>query len=165
MQFKLFFLFFHNLDINKNKSFKNFYIFQKWFMYMKTIKRISKWKEKGQIWGTYFGLIDERMKYSVKNAQQIISISLFSHPKLLTVPSELFYEGELEPKADPFVTHSMLNWELLPNKKVPLVFHGVVGKKVLLSVGLLSFLFCGVKIIYIFGQNWTYSKEIIAFCK
>jgi len=40
----------------------------------------------------------------------------------------LFYEGELEPKADPFVTHSMLNWALLPNKKVPLVFHGVVGE-------------------------------------
>ena len=76
------------------------------------------------------------MKYSVKNVQQIISISIFSHPKLLTVPSELFYEGELEPKADPFVTHSMLNWMQLPNKKVPLVFHGVVGKKILLSVGL-----------------------------
>ena len=72
------------------------------------------------------------MKYSVKNVQQIISISIFSHPKLLTVPSELFYEGELEPKADPFVTHSMLNWMQLPNKKVPLVFHGVVGKKVLI---------------------------------
>ena len=69
------------------------------------------------------------MKYSDKKIHRIVSISIFSHPKLLTVPSELFYEGELEPKADPFVTHSMLNWEQLPNKKVPLVFHGVVGKK------------------------------------
>ena len=76
------------------------------------------------------------MKYSDKKIHRIVSISIFSHPKLLTVPSELFYEGELEPKADPFVTHSMLNWALLPNKKVPLVFHGVVGKKVLVLCAL-----------------------------
>ena len=51
-----------------------------------------------------------------------------SHPKLLTLPSELFYDNELVSKADPMVTSSMLNWEHLPNKKVPLVFHGVVGE-------------------------------------
>ena len=53
---------------------------------------------------------------------------LFSHPKLLTLPSELFYDRELEAKADTFVTHSMVNWSQLPNKKVPLIFHGVVGE-------------------------------------
>ena len=26
------------------------------------------------------------------------------------------------------MTHSMVNWSQLPNKKVPLIFHGVVGE-------------------------------------
>ena len=103
------------------------------------------------------------MKYSVKNIQQIISISIFSHPKLLTVPSELFYEGELEPKADPFVTHSMLNWALLPNKKVPLVFHGVVGKKVLVSVGLFSFYFVGSKLFIFLAKIEHTPRKLLHF--
>ena len=31
-------------------------------------------------------------------------------------------------KGDTFITHSMLGWKQLPNVKVPLVFHGVVGE-------------------------------------
>lgn len=50
-----------------------------------------------------------------------------SHPKLLTLPSKLFYDNELESKADPMVINSMLNYDKLPNKNVPLIFHGIVG--------------------------------------
>ena len=64
-----FFYFFTTWISTKTNVLKIFYIFQKWFMYMKTIKRISKWKEKGQILGTYFGSIDEIFcqKYTANN--------------------------------------------------------------------------------------------------
>merc|ERR1712223_1586091 len=50
-----------------------------------------------------------------------------SHETLLTLPSRLFYENELKAKAEPILVNSMLNWVNLPNPKIPLVFHGVVG--------------------------------------
>ena len=40
-----------------------------------------------------------------------------SHPALLTLPSKLFYDNELLPRADPIITESLLGWEELPNKK------------------------------------------------
>merc|ERR1712159_646300 len=51
-----------------------------------------------------------------------------SHPKLLAVPSRLFYDDELEACADVDERNSLLTWDQLPNAKVPLVFHGVQGK-------------------------------------
>uniref|UniRef100_A0A667Y4P6 RNA helicase n=1 Tax=Myripristis murdjan TaxID=586833 RepID=A0A667Y4P6_9TELE len=47
-----------------------------------------------------------------------------SHPDILKIPNELFYDGELEPCADKETIS--FDWEGLPNK-VPLIFHGVVG--------------------------------------
>ena len=44
-----------------------------------------------------------------------------SHPDLLTLPSKLFYDSELQPMADPFVINSLIGWNKLPNKKLPLV--------------------------------------------
>ena len=69
---------------------------------------------------------DEDEMYPVETITKLLN-NFRSHPKLLHLPSKLFYDNELKPKADEFVTHSMLNWSELPNKKVPLIFHGIVG--------------------------------------
>ena len=55
-----------------------------------------------------------------------------SHPELLTVPKQLFYNNELEACADPVLTSSCLNFEGLPaqakKNEVPMIFHGVIGQ-------------------------------------
>lgn len=53
-----------------------------------------------------------------------------SHPDILKVPNEMFYSSELQASADEMISHSMLRWEELPRKGVPLLFHGVCGKDV-----------------------------------
>ncbi|XP_075052362.1 helicase MOV-10 [Mixophyes fleayi] len=50
-----------------------------------------------------------------------------SHPDILIAPNELFYDNELQPKADEMVTHAYCNWEKLPTKGFPIIFHGVMG--------------------------------------
>jgi superfamily I DNA and/or RNA helicase len=39
----------------------------------------------------------------------------------------LFYDGDLIPSADQFKVNSLVNWEHLPQKGFPVVFHGVKG--------------------------------------
>ena len=51
-----------------------------------------------------------------------------SHPDILCVPNELFYNGELQPCADKLVRESLCQWEHLPCKGFPLIFHGVSGE-------------------------------------
>lgn len=51
-----------------------------------------------------------------------------SHPDILSVPNELFYDNELQAKADEMVTHAYCNWEKLPKKNFPILFHHVLGK-------------------------------------
>lgn len=55
-----------------------------------------------------------------------------SHPGLLEVPSRLFYEGELQPCADPIMVNSCLQFSGLPaaakKSNIPLIFHGIVGQ-------------------------------------
>jgi len=55
-----------------------------------------------------------------------------SHPELLTVPKQLFYNNELEACADTALTESCLNFEELPEaarrNRVPMIFHGVIGQ-------------------------------------
>ncbi|XP_023709767.1 putative helicase MOV-10 isoform X2 [Cryptotermes secundus] len=51
-----------------------------------------------------------------------------SHKKILTVPNSMFYENELEARGDPSLTSLVCNWEGLPKKGFPLIFHGVKGK-------------------------------------
>ncbi|KAG8589491.1 hypothetical protein GDO81_006412 [Engystomops pustulosus] len=51
-----------------------------------------------------------------------------SHPDILNVPNELFYEKELQAKADELITHAYCNWEKLPKKNFPIIFHHVLGK-------------------------------------
>lgn len=51
-----------------------------------------------------------------------------SHPAILHYPNETFYDGELMPNADEGIRTCLCDWEELPNKKVPVIFHGVTGK-------------------------------------
>lgn len=54
-----------------------------------------------------------------------------SHPKLLELPSRLYYDKELVPAADPVLVNSLLHFEGLPAQargKFPLIFHGVIGQ-------------------------------------
>ncbi|KAM3933121.1 helicase MOV-10 [Leptodactylus fuscus] len=51
-----------------------------------------------------------------------------SHPDILSVPNELFYDKELQAKADEMVTRAYCNWEKLPMKNFPIIFHHVLGK-------------------------------------
>ncbi|XP_059188712.1 putative helicase mov-10-B.2 [Centropristis striata] len=50
-----------------------------------------------------------------------------SHPAILKIPNELFYDGELQPFADKVTCSSYCKWERLPKKGFPLIFHGVAG--------------------------------------
>ena len=48
-----------------------------------------------------------------------------SHEAILHPYSELFYHGELVPRATPTTSHVMCQWEELPKKGFPLIFHGL----------------------------------------
>ncbi|XP_061679287.1 RNA helicase Mov10l1 isoform X2 [Syngnathoides biaculeatus] len=52
-----------------------------------------------------------------------------SHEALLTLPSKLFYHGELCAKAPTAVVESLSQWKMLPKKGFPLLFHGIRGKE------------------------------------
>ncbi|XP_069489430.1 helicase MOV-10 isoform X2 [Ambystoma mexicanum] len=51
-----------------------------------------------------------------------------SHPAILKIPNELFYDGELQEFADKILSQSYCNWEHLPKKGFPIVFEGVLGE-------------------------------------
>uniref|UniRef100_A0AAQ4S9P5 RNA helicase n=1 Tax=Gasterosteus aculeatus aculeatus TaxID=481459 RepID=A0AAQ4S9P5_GASAC len=51
-----------------------------------------------------------------------------SHASILKIPNELFYENELQVFADRGERETYCNWEHLPQKGFPLIFHGVMGK-------------------------------------
>ncbi|XP_020627311.1 putative helicase mov-10-B.1 [Orbicella faveolata] len=50
-----------------------------------------------------------------------------SHKNIIEIPNELFYDNELKECAGDF-RNVMLDWEQLPNKKFPMIFHAVYGK-------------------------------------
>ncbi|KAM7423013.1 hypothetical protein PAMA_010850 [Pampus argenteus] len=51
-----------------------------------------------------------------------------SHPAILKIPNELFYENELQVFADQSEREVYCNWEYLPKKGFPVIFHGTLGK-------------------------------------
>jgi helicase MOV-10 len=51
-----------------------------------------------------------------------------SHPSILKLPNEMFYDSELIHSGNLMKTHDMLRWEHLPNKKFPVIFHSVHGE-------------------------------------
>uniref|UniRef100_A0A4W6DR79 RNA helicase n=1 Tax=Lates calcarifer TaxID=8187 RepID=A0A4W6DR79_LATCA len=50
-----------------------------------------------------------------------------SHPAILKIPNELFYDGELQCHADEILRNSYCNWQYLKQRGFPLIFHGVTG--------------------------------------
>ena len=50
-----------------------------------------------------------------------------SHPELIRLPNQMFYSGEITCHADQFVTGSLLNYDDLVTRGVPLIFEGVRG--------------------------------------
>uniref|UniRef100_A0A3Q3W9K6 RNA helicase n=1 Tax=Mola mola TaxID=94237 RepID=A0A3Q3W9K6_MOLML len=50
-----------------------------------------------------------------------------SHPAILKIPNELFYDGELQVCADEILRNSYCYWEYLPKPGFPVIFHGVTG--------------------------------------
>lgn len=50
-----------------------------------------------------------------------------SHPAILKLPNERFYDGELEPCGNAEVNIAV-GWEYLPNPKFPIIFHSVIGE-------------------------------------
>ncbi|XP_048408824.1 putative helicase MOV-10 isoform X2 [Stegostoma tigrinum] len=51
-----------------------------------------------------------------------------SHPSILRIPNELFYDNELKPQADTLISHSYCQWQHLLKKGFPIIFHGLLGE-------------------------------------
>ncbi|XP_031566340.1 putative helicase mov-10-B.1 [Actinia tenebrosa] len=51
-----------------------------------------------------------------------------SHPAILELPNEMFYDDELEACADELKRNSLCQWSKLPTKDFPIIFHGVKGR-------------------------------------
>lgn len=51
-----------------------------------------------------------------------------SHPDILKFSNDRFYKSELKACGDPAMIHSLDNYEELPKKRFPVIFHGIVGK-------------------------------------
>uniref|UniRef100_H2YF51 DNA2/NAM7 helicase-like C-terminal domain-containing protein n=1 Tax=Ciona savignyi TaxID=51511 RepID=H2YF51_CIOSA len=53
-----------------------------------------------------------------------------SHPDIINIPNECFYESELQVMADLYMRESLCKWEHLPKTDFPLIFHGICGRDV-----------------------------------
>jgi len=52
-----------------------------------------------------------------------------SHPAILKLPNEMFYDNKLIASGEKLMTHSMIKWEHLPKSKgFPVVFHAIDGE-------------------------------------
>ena len=49
------------------------------------------------------------------------------HEQILSVPNRLLYDGDLVASGNSVLVDSLLPWSGLPNKRFPLIFHGVEG--------------------------------------
>lgn len=50
-----------------------------------------------------------------------------SHPDIINISNDLFYNGVLVPKAPIEKTHRFLGWSKLPIKHVPIIFDATMG--------------------------------------
>eukprot|EP00095_Tigriopus_kingsejongensis_P010515 maker-scaffold45_size475391-snap-gene-1.17 protein:Tk10515 transcript:maker-scaffold45_size475391-snap-gene-1.17-mRNA-1 annotation:"helicase mov-10" len=69
---------------------------------------------------------DDKLGYNPTCITKLVN-NYRSHLKLLSLPSQMFYESELMAMADPVMVNAMLNWEHLGRAKFPLIFHSVAG--------------------------------------
>lgn len=51
-----------------------------------------------------------------------------SHPKILDIPNKAFYDGDLQAKANITRSHRFVDWEHLPKRGFPIIFHGIEGE-------------------------------------
>jgi len=51
-----------------------------------------------------------------------------SHPKILDIPNKAFYDGDLQAKAYITRSHRFVDWEHLPKRGFPIIFHGIEGE-------------------------------------
>jgi len=51
-----------------------------------------------------------------------------SHPSILEFSNTRFYNSELKACGNAALTRSLENYEELPRKKFPVIFHGIIGK-------------------------------------
>ncbi|KAL3776572.1 hypothetical protein ACHAW5_000336 [Stephanodiscus triporus] len=51
-----------------------------------------------------------------------------SHSKILDIPNRTFYDGDLIAEAEMIRSHRFVDWEHLPQKGFPIIFHGVEGE-------------------------------------
>lgn len=51
-----------------------------------------------------------------------------SHPDVLKLPNQMFYDNELKVFADQLVRESFCRWDELPKQGFPIIFHGVEGQ-------------------------------------
>ncbi|XP_030827959.1 putative helicase MOV-10 isoform X2 [Strongylocentrotus purpuratus] len=51
-----------------------------------------------------------------------------SHPDILKLPNQMFYDQELKVHADELVRESFCRWDQLPKQGFPIIFHGVEGQ-------------------------------------
>ncbi|KAA0712698.1 putative helicase mov-10-B.1 [Triplophysa tibetana] len=77
--------------------------------------------------GLYQKIKDDNPRYDSRFVTKLLQ-NYRSHPAILKIPNELFYENELQMFADQIMREAFCQWEHLPKKGFPVVFHGVMGK-------------------------------------
>lgn len=81
----------------------------------------------------YIFSLHDNHRSAVSLQQQVTKLvyNYRSHEALLTLPSKLFYQGELCCKGPRPIVDSLCQWKNLPKKSFPLLFHGVRVMKVI----------------------------------
>lgn len=64
--------------------------------------------------------------YSSRMLTQLLK-NFRSHPDIINISNDLFYNSELQPSASRNRTHCCLGWFKLPVKNVPILFDAKVG--------------------------------------
>lgn len=84
-------------------------------------------------WNLSVFSLHDNHRSAVSLQQQVTKLvyNYRSHEALLTLPSKLFYQGELCCKGPRPIVDSLCQWKNLPKKSFPLLFHGVRVMKVI----------------------------------
>lgn len=83
-----------------------------------------------------------------------------SHSQIHKVPSELFYDGELQTCADPGVRESCCRWSRLPRRGFPLFFHGVSGQDEREGCSPSFFNACEAKVVVDYVQDLLQARDV-----